>query len=639
MYLLRSTLPTTLEKNFDIENAAYQRIVPSKKMSTSQSFGSLKDVKQMSFSTPTTTVTTTFLCRVMNFLQPSAVQASTSILALILSTIVIFKCSNGMVLSESFWGIINVWDGLLHTSSLFVMSFTLMTSIYIGHKISHETKTAGNTTNTRSITKCQNTSTKCYFGVLFVLCVMLFNVTITSQLQIAAPAWFWNPFLWFGSFKIYYPSDVSKATNGLCLDYTFRESDYLEPLCLSEESWKILSAGSLSSNNYNDVAAVIKGIEFAKSNTCGMVVNIMCRDCAEAIPTLKENIDNLRVFFPTLAVVIFENDSDDGSRNLIEQWAAKNRSDDKYEVDLIDCEEAVDCRFGISHRYDSTEAKDYFTSSSVGKMAEFRQRIVDHVTSNQNYDSYSHMLVMDMDLGVSISPLGLLHSIGEVPESPVASSGRQTWPGSSGSLVPPYDFSAFRSIETKRSQLLKKMDALFCGMMPAGHRWRNMCDAVSSSHMIQILDGDRGSEDIYSVKSAFNGATLYPLKLIRETTPKPKYDQGSDGQRCEHIGFNFSLQKTMFVNRKWSFNIQPSRPGGPTGIRALRNIAEITIEPSLGLVIFLQHLVCYLIFVIPVMNMGVYVLYPLMCMVWVAFTSQYQTVVNNYRSIIDLKGM
>jgi len=613
MYLLRSTLPPTLEKDFDIENAVHQRIAPSKKS------------------------TATLLCRMMIPFQSSTVQASISTLALILLTIKIFNCSNGMALSELFWGIINVWDGLLHTSSLFVMSVTLVTSICIGHRINHEKTTAERTNNTSSIKKYEPTSNRCFSGVFFVLCLMLFNVLITGQLQIAAPASFWNPFLWFGSFQIYFPYDASKATKGICLDYTFEENDYLDPLCLSEDSWKILSAGSLSSNNYNDVAAVIKGIEYAKSNTSGMVVNIMCRDCAEAIPSLKENIDNLRVFFPALAVVIFENDSDDGSRDLFKKWASENGSDNKYKVDLIDCEEALDCRFGISHRYDSTEAKDYATSSSVGKMAEFRQRIVDHIISNQDYDSYSHMLVMDMDLGVSISPLGVLHSIGEVPESPVASSGRQTWPGSSGSLVPPYDFSAFRSIETKRSRLLQKMDTLFCGIMPAGHRWRNMCDAVSSSHMIQVLDGDRGSEDIYRVKSAFNGATLYPLKLIRETIPKPQYDQGSDGQRCEHIGFNLSLQKTMFVNRKWSFNIQPSRPGGPTGIRALRSIAEITIEPSLGLVIFLQHLICYLIFITPLMNMGVYVLYPLSVKVWVAITSQQQKIANNCKSIIGLK--
>jgi len=638
MHLLRSTLQPTLEKTFDIENAVHQRVFPSKIVPKSESFGDLKDIKQILFSTPTTTPTATLLYRIRTSLQSSTVQASTSIVALILSTIAIFKCNDGTALSESIWGIINVWDGLLHTSSLFVMSVTLMTAIHIGHKINHEAIAAGHTNSTRSIVKYEPASTRFFIGVLFVLCFMLFNVIITSQLQIAAPAWFWNPFLWFGSFKIYYPSDASKATKGLCLDYTFGENDYLEPLCLSEDSWKVLSAGSLSSNNDNDVVTVIKGIEYAKSNTRGMVVNIMCRDCAEAIPSLKENIDNLRVFFPTLAVVVFENDSDDGSRKLFKQWSAKDESDNKYKVDLIECEEAVDCRFGISHRYDSTEAKDYFTSSSVGKMAEFRQRIVDHITSNQDYDSYSHMLVMDMDLGVSISPLGLLHSIGEVPENPVASSGRQTWPGSSGSLVPPYDFSAFRSIETRRNRLLKKMDNLFCGMMPAGHRWRNMCDAVSSSRMIQILDGDRGNEDIYRVKSAFNGATLYPLKLIREMTPKPQYDQGNDGQRCEHIGFNLSLQKTMFVNRKWSFNIQPSRPGGPTGIRALRNIAEITIEPSLGFVIFLQHLICYLIFVTPLMHMGVYVLYPLLFKVSVAVTSQQQRITDNCKLIIGLKG-
>ena len=50
-------------------------------------------------------------------------------------------------------------------------------------------------------------------------------------------------------------------------------------------------------------------------------------------------------------------------------------------------------------------------------------------------DPKAHLLVMDVDLGVSISPLGVLHTLGVRPLAAVAASGRSPKPTSVGSLV------------------------------------------------------------------------------------------------------------------------------------------------------------------------------------------------------------
>jgi hypothetical protein len=52
-------------------------------------------------------------------------------------------------------------------------------------------------------------------------------------------------------------------------------------------------------------------------------------------------------------------------------------------------------------------------------------------------DPTAHLLVMDVDLGVSISPLGVLHTLGVRPLAAVAASGRSPKPTSVGSLVRP----------------------------------------------------------------------------------------------------------------------------------------------------------------------------------------------------------
>ena len=142
--------------------------------------------------------------------------------------------------------------------------------------------------------------------------------------------------------------------------------------------------------------------------------------------------------FSKLSVVVFENDSKDGTRKAFQEWAKVARG---HSVDLMECTEHPDCLFGASHRHDSSESKDYFMSSAIGRMAEYRQRVVDYVMEKDDYTEHSHVLVLYLDLGVIISPLGTLHSLGSMPNILVASSGRQVWPGSSGSLSPPCDFS------------------------------------------------------------------------------------------------------------------------------------------------------------------------------------------------------
>eukprot|EP00591_Stephanopyxis_turris_P011962 CAMPEP_0195515878 /NCGR_PEP_ID=MMETSP0794_2-20130614/6784_1 /TAXON_ID=515487 /ORGANISM="Stephanopyxis turris, Strain CCMP 815" /LENGTH=388 /DNA_ID=CAMNT_0040644371 /DNA_START=1129 /DNA_END=2293 /DNA_ORIENTATION=- len=349
-----------------------------------------------------------------------------------------------------------------------------------------------------------------------------------------------------GDDKIYKPSQIEDSLKGLCLDYKDDEIDRRLPLCLNEGSWNTLSSGKLSSHNKKDVKSVLNGLAYAREESGGLIINVMSRDTIDAIEPLRQNVEGLTPFFSELSVVVFENDSSDGSREAFKEWASEAEG---YSVDLMECDEAVDCKFGVSHRYDAKEAKDYFKSSAIGRMAEFRQRMVDYIVASPTYADYSHMIVFDLDLSVSLSPLGVLHTLGELPNNPVASAGRQVWPGSFGTLVPPYDFSAFRAHKTDYNAHLLNLHQKFCGILPAGDRWRNQCDAASPMHLALVLSHDRSENDHYRVDSAFNGATMYPLKLVRDSGAT--YDVGEDGQRCEHIGFNLSMDKPMFINSKW----------------------------------------------------------------------------------------
>ena len=505
-----------------------------------------------------------------------------------------------------------VWTGFLHLDVKPVIVYTILCTVLFARECREEPREEKLKCDVRKFKCCRRRRVP-----LISFCIMTVGLVVLeavhSQVQMFVPSWIWNPFLW-GRYHVYESNKIEPALQGLCLDDTAAAaaSSSKKPLCLSKKSWKILSAEGLDPTNPQDVHDVSRGIEYVQNMSGGLIINVMSRDTIEAIPHLRRNVEGLVPFFQDkLAVVVFENDSKDGSRDAFKQWAKEAQG---YRVDVMSCgEDYPDCRFGISHRYDATEEKDYFKSSAIGRMAEFRQRMVDYIVEEPYYKDYSHMVVYDLDLKVSFSPLGILHTLGILPDDIVASSGRQTWPGSWGTIVPPYDFSAFRPIETEYTRNMLRLQKGFCEILPAGDRWRNLCDAPSPMMLAMTLKQDKlDSPEPYQVVSAYNGATMYPLKLIREE--KPQYDVGDDGQRCEHVGFNLSFSRHMFVNPKWTFHVSPNNPGGPTGARAFKSVARIVFLPQLGIVIFLITLSSMLLMVTSIMLLTLNVGFPVIYM-------------------------
>ena len=159
-----------------------------------------------------------------------------------------------------------------------------------------------------------------------------------------------------------------------------------------------------------------------------------------------------------------------------------------------------------------------------------------------------------------------------------------------GSIIPPYDLSAFRPKESSGNEKLRGMHQWFCHLMPAGDRWRNLCEAASPMQLFMIQSANDPSNhhhEPYEVVSAFNGVTIYPMRVVRELGDQARYDSGDDNQQCEHVGFHLSLDRKMYVNPKWSMNLRPNKPGGPTGIRAVKTLLQAIIGRPNVVVVFL----------------------------------------------------
>ena len=415
-------------------------------------------------------------------------------------------------------------------------------------------------------------------GIITLTLVIL--VPVVSQLQMIDPSMLWNPFLWY-NFQVYTPEQASAALQGLCLDRVEHFADSMpefssstddQPLCLSQESWETLSSGALSSDNEEDVQTVLQGVHFAKHRSGGLIINVLARNAMDQMQDLRATVESLVPFFLNkVSLVVFENDSNDGTRDAFKRWANEVRY--QYQIDLVGCGDAnPDCKLGAQHRYETAAeatGSAFFQGSAVERMGEYRQRAVDHILAKDDYRQYSHLLVLDHDLGVSFSPLGILHTLGKLPDNPVAVTGLIPYPTSLGSLLFPYDFSAFQASpdDAFTYNRLQYLHSKFCGLRPACDRWSNMCYAVSPFHLMQVLlphyhhrrsyGGSASAEEgePYQVNSAFNGAALYPMQVIRDAKGGATYDTGACGQQNEHVGFNLSLLKEthtrMYINPKW----------------------------------------------------------------------------------------
>jgi hypothetical protein len=73
-------------------------------------------------------------------------------------------------------------------------------------------------------------------------------------------------------------------------------------------------------------------------------------------------------------------------------------------------------------------------------MVYYRQHIMNYVRSGYSAP-WSHVLVMDVDIGCSLSPLGMLAALGrKARHAPVAARGVMMVPGALGTLYAPYDY-------------------------------------------------------------------------------------------------------------------------------------------------------------------------------------------------------
>ena len=128
----------------------------------------------------------------------------------------------------------------------------------------------------------------------------------------------------------------------------------------------------------------------------------LARDVVGIFDKATKRIEAIGSLFGDYEVVIFENDSKDGSRKLFKDWMLRNPRVNLLECDDLGCK---DCKFHTKDGYTLGAA----SLDRMNRMSFFRNRYIDYFCKNSNSD---YLLVYDFDLDGGVSLDGILHSMG-----------------------------------------------------------------------------------------------------------------------------------------------------------------------------------------------------------------------------------
>jgi len=248
-----------------------------------------------------------------------------------------------------------------------------------------------------------------------------------------------------------------------------------------------------------------------------IVICCLARNVEKELIKNISKLERTGTMFQEYKIILFENDSNDDTRNILKQWVHKNSN-----VILLDCPETSNCKLKEKKMYDIGALSD----ERLDKMSIFRNKYLNHV--KQNFSHFDYMLVMDIDIQGPYDDNGILHSLSYPKFDMICTNGLM--PGLAGLFHFAYDSLAFKDIKDTSRTKNNTRNYIFYNLLKMNQ---------------QILTS-RGK--LIPVKSAFNGMALYNMNSIKESNY-----HGNLG--CEHVGFHDSMIQNnhgnIYINSLW----------------------------------------------------------------------------------------
>ncbi len=256
-----------------------------------------------------------------------------------------------------------------------------------------------------------------------------------------------------------------------------------------------------------------------------VVIVGIARDNMEDLLVTIKHVEYLGGFFKDYRVIIFENDSRDGTKEALDAWQQNKR------INIIS--KHLNEKKRVNHQF----------------MADIRNNYIEAL-KNTEYSDFDVIMVLDMDMSFGFDVRGIFDSFSKITAWDGICSN-----GISNSQGKMYDAFAFRNKEfsfspTKWQEICNKKrdnnkDSKFCNYPTPFIRdlmaFRLGFQSLSRLYWLKIVPQIQKSysvgSNLISVDSCFGGMAFYKKKFIEEC----KYQ--SINNDCEHVYFHECMKK------------------------------------------------------------------------------------------------
>ena len=253
-------------------------------------------------------------------------------------------------------------------------------------------------------------------------------------------------------------------------------------------------------------------------NTKNLLIAALARDCEDSLRANIPMIEQLRAKFTWSEVVVVENDSIDGTKDLLNDWKIKSSN-----VTIISTD------YGTKTIPDKSDliANPMTSVQRIDKMVSYRNLYLDYIKQVQH--PIDLVIVIDVDV-IEISLTGLMNAINSFDHKTGAifSNGMSV-------MKTPFGLSEIY------------YDAFAVWEYPMLNEFSYSTESIHQT--FKSINRNIKKSPFYQVISAFGGVGIYNYQAIKNLQYKTVLNPFNQQEAiCEHIPFNQEIVKQGFNN-------------------------------------------------------------------------------------------
>jgi len=362
--------------------------------------------------------------------------------------------------------------------------------------------------------------TPTYIGqfICFIYSILyLWKSTARNELKFGRiPSWLWTTsIILYGFFSYVMISVLVYFFADLTIFDMTHENFFIEPFCSIEQlqNSKILPKHQEQLQYFKNLSK--KGYENAKKKK--VVFSFLVRNSSYHVNKMRVKIETLGKHFKDYHVLLFENDSSDGSRELLKSWASQNKH-----VTVMDCCEFGNCDCKLQWKKATHDG--VHSQSRIERMRVMRQYMLNHVKTH--FRNWDYSIVMDFDLEGSIFKDGFFTSFAfENNFDVMFASGLTSFPCLLNHHML-YDAWAFLAEKDNLKDINKE---------------NIIKDFLYQTDVLMKYPIDF---ELQKAKSGFNGLAIYKIDSIMDAA----YVNTISRSNCEHIDLHLHMIDNGFSN-------------------------------------------------------------------------------------------